>query len=175
MGKCRSCGRENPLIAEVLALCRDCIQEGGKELESQIEKVHQQSRSVFNLIATPPQSKEGLSCNFCFNQCRISYGETGFCGLRKNKNGQKIIPSPREGYFSWYYDPLATNCVADWICPGGTGAGYPEYAYNQGPEYGFKNLPRTSRSHARECQKAALEAGLKRVKIGNVHLLSGEY
>jgi len=30
--------------------------------------------------------------------------------------------------------------VADWVCPGGTGAGYPSYAYQNGPEYGYKNL-----------------------------------
>jgi pyruvate formate lyase activating enzyme len=30
--------------------------------------------------------------------------------------------------------------VADWVCPGGTGAGYPSYAYRSGPEFGFKNL-----------------------------------
>jgi len=41
---------------------------------------------------------------------------------------------------SWYYDSLPTNCVADWICPAGTGAGYPDYAYQQGVEHGYKNL-----------------------------------
>jgi pyruvate formate lyase activating enzyme len=30
--------------------------------------------------------------------------------------------------------------VADWVCPGGTGAGYPQFAYTSGSEYGFKNL-----------------------------------
>jgi pyruvate formate lyase activating enzyme len=35
---------------------------------------------------------------------------------------------------------LPTNCVADWVCPGGTGAGYPEYACSAGVEYGHKNL-----------------------------------
>ncbi|MFQ5722688.1 MAG: radical SAM protein, partial [Candidatus Aminicenantales bacterium] len=94
----------------------------------------------FNLCPFPPQDEEGLSCNYCFNQCRIGRGKTGFCGLRKNQNGRRLNPSPQEGYFSWYYDPLPTNCVADWVCPGGTGAGYPAYSYSQGPEYGFKNL-----------------------------------
>jgi pyruvate formate lyase activating enzyme len=35
---------------------------------------------------------------------------------------------------------LPTNCVADWVCPGGTGAGYPEYACSAAAEYGHKNL-----------------------------------
>jgi pyruvate formate lyase activating enzyme len=30
--------------------------------------------------------------------------------------------------------------VADWVCPGGTGAGYPRFAYSRGAEYGYKNL-----------------------------------
>jgi pyruvate formate lyase activating enzyme len=30
--------------------------------------------------------------------------------------------------------------VADWVCPGGSECGYPEFSYSIGPEYGFKNL-----------------------------------
>jgi pyruvate formate lyase activating enzyme len=30
--------------------------------------------------------------------------------------------------------------VADWFCPGGTGAGYPKYARQPGPERGCTNL-----------------------------------
>jgi pyruvate formate lyase activating enzyme len=41
---------------------------------------------------------------------------------------------------SFYYDPLPTNCVADWVCAGGTGAGYPRFAHDCGPEVGFYNL-----------------------------------
>jgi pyruvate formate lyase activating enzyme len=44
------------------------------------------------------------------------------------------------GNVSWYYDPLPTNCVADWVCPGGTGAGYPQFAYSPQAERGYKNL-----------------------------------
>lgn len=42
------------------------------------------------------------------------------------------------GYYSWYNDPLPTNCVVDWICPGGTGCGYPEFVHRPGTEYGKK-------------------------------------
>ena len=48
--------------------------------------------------------------------------------------------TPKEAVVSWYYDPLPTNCVADWICPGCTGVGYPDFAYRHGPEYDYKNL-----------------------------------
>ena len=48
--------------------------------------------------------------------------------------------SPTRARLSWYHDPLPTNCVADWVCAGGTGAGYPDYAHCQGAESGYENL-----------------------------------
>lgn len=140
MGKCVRCGRESHLISECLALCRKCILGDFSGVESRIHEVHQMSRENFHLPPKPPEEKKGLPCNFCFNQCRIGKGSTGFCGIRENREGKRISPSPKEGYFSWYYDSLPTNCVADWVCPGGTGAGYPDYAHRKGPEYGFQNL-----------------------------------
>jgi len=43
------------------------------------------------------------------------------------------------------------------------------------PHFYMRDLPRTSRRHAEECREASIEAGLKRVKIGNIHLLGGDY
>ena len=45
-----------------------------------------------------------------------------------------------KGILQWYYDPLPTNCVAWWFCPGCTGSGYPKYAYKRGAETGYANL-----------------------------------
>lgn len=140
MGKCIRCGKEDPLVSESLALCRVCILDDFEGVKPRIEEVHRLSREAFDLPVEPPKEKEGLSCPFCFNQCQIGKNSLGFCGVRQNKEGKKISPVPKQGYFSWYYDPLPTNCVADWVCPGGTGAGFPEYAYSKGPEYGFHNL-----------------------------------
>jgi pyruvate formate lyase activating enzyme len=39
------------------------------------------------------------------------------------------------------------------------------------PQYKMTDLPATSRSQARECLNAARQAGLKRVRVGNTHLL----
>ena len=47
---------------------------------------------------------------------------------------------PERGVLEWYYDPLPTNCVAWWFCPGCTGSGYPKYAYKPGAETGHANL-----------------------------------
>ena len=66
--------------------------------------------------------------------------ETGYCGLRRNRKGRLAGVSAGSAKLSWYHDFLPTNCVADWVCPGGTGAGYPEYAHRRGAEIGFKNL-----------------------------------
>jgi hypothetical protein len=37
------------------------------------------------------------------------------------------------------------------------------------------DLPRTSRRHADQALEAAVAAGLRRVRIGNRHLLSNQY
>jgi pyruvate formate lyase activating enzyme len=63
-----------------------------------------------------------------------------YCGLRFNKENRLSGATADKANVSWYYDPLPTNCVADWVCPGGTGVGYPQFAYRDGPEYGYKNL-----------------------------------
>lgn len=63
-------------------------------------------------------------------------GEWGYCGLRRNSRGRLEGVSADRGKFSWYHDPLPTNCVGDWVRPGGTGCGYPTYAYSGGAEFG---------------------------------------
>jgi pyruvate formate lyase activating enzyme len=39
------------------------------------------------------------------------------------------------------------------------------------PQFYFSDLPTTSRSHALTCKEIAEKTGLKRVRIGNAHLL----
>jgi pyruvate formate lyase activating enzyme len=140
MAKCSVCGKSSELISKGLNLCLNCIREKSKEVSPYIEEAHAESRKAFGLPAKPPKDPEGLLCNICVNECRIPDGERGFCGLRRNEDGKLVGVSPTQGNLSWYHDPLPTNCVADWVCPGGCGAGFPEYAYKKGPEYGYKNL-----------------------------------
>jgi pyruvate formate lyase activating enzyme len=54
--------------------------------------------------------------------------------------GRLVGGAPTQGKLSWYFDPLPTNCVADWVCPAGTGVGYPTWSRRPGPEYGYRNL-----------------------------------
>jgi pyruvate formate lyase activating enzyme len=59
-------------------------------------------------------------CKLCGSQCEIGEGERGFCGLRTVQEGkiQHLAGTPQKGVLHWYRDPLPTNCVADWVCPG---------------------------------------------------------
>ncbi len=140
MGTCIQCGRADRLVSEALSLCRGCILEGFGGVKPRILDVHRQAREYFDLPPLPPQEDEPLSCSYCFNQCRIGKDSKGYCGIRKNQGGKRLVPPPKKGYYSWYHDPLPTNCVGDWVCAGGTGSGYPEFAHSKGAEYGYKNL-----------------------------------
>lgn len=134
------CGKKSPLITQALGLCLDCIRRDFDQVLPLIEKAHSQARRPFNLPPQPPRSEVGLQCHICVNECRIPPGGRGYCGLRTNRENKLKGATARKGNVSWYYDALPTNCVADWVCPGGTGAGYPQFAYSQGAEYGYKNL-----------------------------------
>jgi len=92
------------------------------------------------LPSYPPRAEQGKTCHICVNECSIAEGGISYCGLRTNIGGKLSGVSANLANVSWYYDPLPTNCVADWVCPAGTGAGYPDFAYRQGVEHGYKNL-----------------------------------
>jgi len=140
MGTCRYCGKEARTISDVIGFCADCIRDHFKLAWPQIKKVHDASRQAYGLPPDPPRSDEGTTCPLCVHRCRIPEGGRGFCGLRGVEGGKLKGGRPHEGNLSFYYDPLPTNCVGSFVCPGGTGCGYPEYAASDGPERGYKNL-----------------------------------
>jgi len=106
------------------------------------DRLHAESREAFGLPAKPPSSSKGVKCGMCANDCAMNVGEKGFCGLVSNIGGHlvRMGGTPQKGILEWYYDPLPTNCVAWWFCPGCIGAGYPKYAITPGPERGYSNL-----------------------------------
>lgn len=126
MGTCRGCGVTSPLIAHWLGYCVNCIRKDFKKFYPEIEAFHQKTRFEFDLLKVAPQSPLGKRCGLCINDCRLEDGETGFCGVRKNDAGKV---NQNWAWLDWYYDPLPTNCVADWVC----GA-------NSLPALGYKNL-----------------------------------
>jgi len=140
MGTCQICENTSKRISKTLGLCLNCIRSHKDEALKISLKVQAQSRIKWNLPGWPPRNPDGIKCNLCMNQCQIPENGFGYCGLRRNDNGRIEGANASKGKLSWYYDPLPTNCVGDWICPGGSGCGYPEYAYRNGPERGYTNL-----------------------------------
>ncbi len=140
MATCRLCDNSSTTISRELGVCLACIRERPNDALLLAREAHRRSRRAFGLPEVPPKDPQGIACNLCANECRIPDQGRGYCGLRKNEGGRLIGASPENGNLSWYYDPLPTNCVADWVCPGCTGAGYPIHAYASGPEHGYKNL-----------------------------------
>ena len=137
---CQHCGRKSPLISQALALCLDCIRKDFTQVQPLIETAHRAARRPFDLPSQPPKDETGLPCPICANECRIPPKGRGYCGLRTNTGNRLKGATAGKGNVSWYYDALPTNCVADWVCPGCTGAGYPQFAYSRGAEYGYNNL-----------------------------------
>jgi pyruvate formate lyase activating enzyme len=138
--ECQTCRKEVGPLSQALPVCLECLRSGKETIHPFIKKAHHRSREPFRLVKSPPRNRLGISCQICVNQCQISEGGWGYCGLRTQKEGTLEGVSSEKGNVSWYYDGLPTNCVADWVCPGGTGAGYPQFAYTSDSEYGFKNL-----------------------------------
>ncbi len=137
---CIVCGESSGIISRALRLCLKCIRESPEKTCTHIDNIHAEVRKASGLPVKPPREPAGARCNLCINECMIPEGGVGYCGLRRNIKGRLTGVSSRTGNLSWYHDPLPTNCVADWVCPGGTGSGYPRHANTPGPEYGYKNL-----------------------------------
>ncbi len=140
MAACRHCGSIDRLLSPRLGYCAACIRGHFSQVWPEIKKLHEESREAFGLPLIPPQDPQGKPCNLCFHACRIPEGGYGFCGARRVKEDKLRGGSAAGAGLSYYYDPLPTNCVADWFCPGGTGAGYPQYSSCPGPERGYTNL-----------------------------------
>jgi len=106
-----------------------CIREDFSSVRSHIQNIHSSSRIEFALPPEPPWGGE-VKCNICVNECEIYKDGSGYCGLRKNRNGklEHIAGTPENGFVSWYYDSLPTNCVADCVCAGHNATGYKNLA-----------------------------------------------
>ncbi|MCS7216907.1 MAG: radical SAM protein [Candidatus Bipolaricaulota bacterium] len=128
---CPVCGKRK-LLSRAIGVCGDCLRQRPQEAEPFVAKARARSRRIFGFPEAVPRDPQGHPCGLCVHDCRVPPDGVGFCGLPPGERSVARV--------SWYYDPLPTNCVADFVCPGGTGAGYPRYAYRPGAEYGYKNL-----------------------------------
>ncbi len=116
---CRLCGRASPPVAAYLDVCGDCLRSRTKEALPIALRAHRRARREFGLPEEAPQDPGGRRCGLCLHECRLGEGQVGYCRLRENRGGRLIhhAGTPARGVLHWYYDPLPTNCVADWVCP----------------------------------------------------------
>ncbi len=132
MTACQVCGQGSVIVAEVLRVCAGCARNRFPDAAPLIAHAHARSRRPFRLPEHPPQDDGGVPCTICSQDCHFAKGSIGYCGLPHG--GRKTAK------VSWYFDALPTNCVADFVCPAGTGRGYPQFSYSPGPEFGYENL-----------------------------------
>ncbi len=138
--KCLLCGGGLDGVAGCIGICPSCVRNRPDESRERIEQVHAESREMFGLPVRPAANPEGIDCKLCFLRCRPGKNQKGYCGVRHGSKSSMRTDGRSRALVSFYYDPLPTNCVADWVCAGGTGAGYPRFAHDCGPEVGFYNL-----------------------------------
>ena len=117
---CTLCGVSDRPVASNLGVCLECIRRSPQEALTVAEAAHAAARLPFGLPPTPPRAEGGVRCGLCVQDCVIGEGERGFCGLREVWGGKlrHLAGTPRAGLLHWYRDPLPTNCVAAWVCPG---------------------------------------------------------
>ncbi len=146
---CGRCGRPK-VLSPTLGFCAECVRDHFDEVWPRLAQVHRVSREQFGLPPFPPDSEGGLRCGRCQNKCRLAEGETGYCGVRRREGGRIIGGDPGGAPASFYFDPLPTNCVAEWVCAA-AGGGYPAFSHSPGPEYGWRNLAVFYRSCSFNC------------------------
>jgi pyruvate formate lyase activating enzyme len=142
LGRCQICKRYSSLISTKLGVCLDCIRSKPNKALRISNQIHKRTRHTFGLPASPLKSPNGLQCGQCANNCIISDGQMGYCGIVDNRDGklERRGGTAEKGILEWYYDPLPTNCVSWWFCPGCTGAGHPKYACSSTAETSYSNL-----------------------------------
>jgi len=138
--RCAVCGGDMSGVGNGIEVCPDCVRRRWKDCRPRLEAIHAGSREVFNLPLRAPGDPGGFACDLCYRRCRIGREDTGYCGIRSGSSASIHNDGRTHARLSFYYDPLPTNCVADWVCPGGTGAGYPEFANDRCTEVGYYNL-----------------------------------
>jgi pyruvate formate lyase activating enzyme len=120
---CAICERSFPLISEALGVCPVCARAVGGLAHAR--EAHERSRRRFALSDLPPRARDGVKCGQCAAECCIGEGERSYCGMKTVEEGHLVhlAGTPERGVLRWYRDPLPTNCVADWVCPGRDQAG----------------------------------------------------
>jgi pyruvate formate lyase activating enzyme len=112
---CPNHERERRIVSKSIGLCSVCLEADESVLHAALDR-HEQLRVKQNLVSSIPDAGR-VVCPDCGNHCRLDEGEVGFCNLRIAKQDSVVHRFPGKAIVSWYFDPLPTNCVADWVCP----------------------------------------------------------
>ncbi len=110
---CPNHDNEERIISRSISVCSKCVRSGTLEVAQQ---THEKLRYRDGLVPAIPSTGEFV-CGECGNHCRMNEGDIGFCNIRIASGGKIIDRYPEKAIVSWYFDPLPTNCVADWVCP----------------------------------------------------------
>jgi pyruvate formate lyase activating enzyme len=108
-------------------------------------------------------------------------GVTNEQTLRNFKVLSQLIPKRPEPPFliastllvPGYVDEIEVGAIAEYLAEINPEIPYRLLAFH--PQFMLRDLPTTSRSHAFRCKEAAQHAGVRRVEIGNFHLLGNAY
>jgi len=104
---------DDRIISHSIGFCSDCVRNDALEIARQ---THERFRLRDKLVPSIPYSGQ-IVCSECGNHCRLNEGEVGFCNIRIAHEGKIVDRYSNKAVVSWYFDPLPTNCVADWVCP----------------------------------------------------------
>jgi len=138
MKTCSICKKDVNILSKELGVCLDCIRKRFNRSKKLIDQAHRRCRTEHNLPTEPPKDKNGIQCDICINQCKIGRRKRGFCSIRKNEGGKLV--DFNGATLNVHVEKLPTSCVADNICAGCTGSGFPHYSNKNGPERGYKCL-----------------------------------
>lgn len=104
---------DEKIVSRSIGFCSDCVRTGSMEIAQQ---THERLRRRDSLVPVIPANGENV-CSECGNHCRMSENDVGFCNIRIVREGKIVDRYTERAVVSWYFDPLPTNCVADWVCP----------------------------------------------------------
>ncbi|MHA1993438.1 MAG: radical SAM protein [Candidatus Hodarchaeales archaeon] len=136
---CQICNKRSEIFAGFIGICPECIRKYPEYSIELSKDSHMVARNVWKLPKSVPDTSD-VECHICSNQCRISEGNLGYCGIRSNHDGSIQNRAGKGGFLHTYLDPLPTNCCNTYFCPAGTNGHISHYSYADGPEFGYYNL-----------------------------------
>ena len=110
---CPNHEHEERIISQSIGFCSECVRDG---VQSNAQLTHETLRIRDGLVPVIP-SNGTISCSECGNHCKMNESDLGFCNIRIATDSEVVDRYPGQAVVSWYFDPLPTNCVADWVCP----------------------------------------------------------